>query len=557
MKILFRVLTALLLLPLFLPPESAPAQSADVIIYGGTSSSVIAAAQVKRMGKSVILVSPDRHLGGLTSGGLGFTDSGNTSTVGGLAREFYRRIYREYEKPEAWTRQKREDFGNVGQGTKAMLHDDRSMWVFEPHVAQSVFDRWVAKEEIPVVRGALLDRENGVTMDGNVIRGITTLDGKTFTGKMFIDATYEGDLMAAAGVSYHVGREDNAVYGERWNGNQMGVFQHPHWFQKPISPYVDPDDPSSGLLPWIDDSSPGVNGEGDRRIQANCFRLCMTNDPDNRIPFIKPPGYDPANYELMNRVYASGWREMFDKYDAVPNRKTDTNNHGPFSSDFIGQNHDYPEASYSRRAEILAAHYDYQMGLLYYQANDPNVPAEIREKMSEWVLAADEFTDNGHWPRQIYVREARRMIGQYVMTEHDCLRTVPDPLPAVFARMRKYGPVAMGSYSLDAHNVRRLVTEEGHVQNEGDVGVPPKAPYPIDYGAIIPRPEECGNLLVPVCVSSSHIAFGSIRMEPVFMMLGQSAATAAALSIDQNCAVQDLPYPDLARRLQEDGQRLD
>ena len=528
----------------------------DVLVYGGTSAAVTAAVQVKKMGKSVIVVSPDRHLGGLTSGGLGFTDSGRTATVGGLAREFYQGIYREYEKDSAWTWQKRDQYKNIGQGTKAMLHEDRSMWIFEPHVAERVFDNLVRDNQITVYRNTYLDRAKGVQKEGDRLRSIRTLDGRVFKAKMFIDATYEGDLMAAAGVTYHVGRESEKVYGEKWNGNQVGILHHGHWFKAKISPWVVPGDPSSGLLAWIDQSKPGVRGEGDHRIQAYCFRLCMTKEPENRVPFIKPANYDPAKYELMNRVYASGWREMFSKYDPIPNRKTDTNNHGPFSADFIGMNYDYPEASYERRAEIIQEHYDYQMGLLYYQANDPHVPKDVRAKMAEWGLAKDEFTDNNHWPHQIYVRESRRMVGSYVVTEHDCLKTTPNPVPESFSKMKKYGSVGQGSYVLDSHNVWRYVTEEGYVQNEGDIGVSPKGPYPIDYGAIIPKEGEAGNLLVPVCVSSSHIAFGSIRMEPVFMILGQSAATAACMSIDRDCPVQKLSYTELARQLKKDGQRL-
>ena len=527
-------------------PVLRAAENYDVVIYGGTSSAITAAVQVKKMGKSVVIVSPDKHLGGLTSGGLGFTDSGNTGSIGGLSREFYHRIYKKYQNNDAWRWEKKEDYSNQGQGTRAMLHDEQTMWIFEPRIAEAVFDEWVAEMNIPVVRNAWLDREKGVKKEGAKIVSLTTLDGKTYTGKQFIDATYEGDLMAAAGVSYHVGREANAKYDETWNGNQVGILHHGHWFKKgAVSPYKVPDDPSSGLLRYISTDPPGVRGEGDHRLQAYCFRVCMSRHPENRVPFPKPAGYDPEDYELMLRVFDYGWRETFDKFDPIPNWKTDTNNHGPFSFDFIGENYDYPEASYERRKEIIAAHVRYQQGWLYFIANDPRVPEEVRRRMNQWGLAKDEFLDNGHWPHQLYIREARRLVGEYITTELECLgkRTPPRP-------------VGMGSYALDSHNVRRYITPEGYVQNEGDIGVSPRQPYGIDFGSLLPKKAECTNLTVSVCVGTSHIAFGSVRMEPVFMILGQSAATAAVFAIDENVAVQDVDYNKLRERLLADGQRL-
>ncbi|HYE59405.1 MAG TPA: FAD-dependent oxidoreductase, partial [Rhodothermales bacterium] len=409
-----------------------------------------------------------------------------------------------------------------------------------------VFEEYVKEFDLPVHRERRLDRGAGVRREGNRIISIATLDGAVWRGRMFVDATYEGDLMAAAGVSYHVGRESNATYGETWNGNQVGILHHGHWFKKPISPYVIPGKPESGLLPRISADPPGVRGEADRRVQAYCYRMCLTNVPENRIPFPKPAGYDPKQYELLVRVFETGWREHFGKFDPIPNRKTDTNNHGPFSTDNIGGSDDYPEASYERRAEILREHETYQKGLMYFMANDPRVPEDVRTAMAAWGLPKDEFTDNGGWPHQIYVREARRMIGAYVMTEHDCLDKRPTP-----------DSVGMGSYTLDSHNVRRYVTPDGFVQNEGDIGVHCPRPYEIAYGSLVPKKGEAENLLVPVCVSSSHIAFGSIRMEPVFMVLGQSAATAAALAIDGGLAVQDVPYARLRERLLADGQVLE
>jgi hypothetical protein len=518
----------------------------DVVVYGGTSAGVAAAVQASRMGKSVILVGPDRHLGGLSSGGLGWTDSGKKDAIGGIAREFYGRIWKYYQRPEAWRWQSKDSFGNRNQSPPGQDGDAATMWVFEPHAAEEVFEDLIREHRIPVHRDEWLDRQRGVAQEAGRITAITMLSGKTYRGQMFIDATYEGDLLAAAGVDYHVGREANRVYGETWNGIQVGVLHHRHWFMKPVDPYVVPGDPASGLLPRISPDPPGIKGEGDHRVQAYCFRMCLTDHDPNRIPFPKPEGYDPRQYELLLRVFETGWREQFHKFDRIQNYKTDTNNHGPFSTDNIGFNYDYPEASYERRREILAEHETYQKGLMYFLANDPRVPEDVRSAMAKWGLARDEFTDNGGWPHQLYVREARRMIGEYVMTEHDTLDRRETP-----------HSVGMGSYTLDSHNVQRYVTPEGFVQNEGDIGVGVPRPYEIAYGALVPKKAQCQNLLVPVCVSSSHIAYGSIRMEPVFMILGQSAATAAALSIDAGIAVQDLPYDVLRPRLLADGQVLE
>ncbi|MGO1244753.1 MAG: FAD-dependent oxidoreductase [Sphingobacterium sp.] len=514
-------------------------QKADLIIYGGTSAAITAAVQAKKSGKSVIIVSPDKHLGGLSSGGLGFSDTGDKSVIGGLARDFYHRVYMHYQDSSAWSWQQQDEYGNQGQGTPAMDGENRTMWIFEPHVAESIFEDYVLEFGLVVHRDEWLDRERGVELEGNRIVSITTLNGKTYVGKMFIDATYEGDLMAAAGVSYHVGREARNTYNEKWNGVQTGVLHHGHWFKSDISPYRTAGDSSSGLLYGVSGEFPGNYGEADERIQAYCFRMCLSNVPQNKVPFEKPEGYDAENYELLARVFASGWSETFEKFDAIPNRKTDTNNHGPFSTDFIGMNYGYPESTYEERKEIIKAHERYQKGLMYFLANDPKVPDDVRARMSLWGLAKDEFVDNGNWPHQLYIREARRMVGQYVMTEHD-----------TFSDKEVADPVGMGSYALDSHNVQRYVKKDGYVQNEGDIGVAPKrGAYKISYGSLIPKKEECTNLLVPVCLSSSHIAFGSIRMEPVFMILAQSAAIAASLAIDGGIDVQNVSYSDLKKEL--------
>ncbi|MFX1707924.1 FAD-dependent oxidoreductase [Chitinophaga sp. CC14] len=539
------LLATILVIPYLFSRAGAPVNKADVIIYGGTSAAIVAAVQAHKMGKTVIVVSPDKHVGGLSSGGLGFTDTGNKSVIGGLARDFYHRIWLHYQQPAAWKWQQQAEYGNKGQGTPAMDGAERTMWIFEPHVAEQVFEDYIRENNLKIYRNEWLDRKQGVKKEGGKIVAITTLSGQTYSGKVFIDATYEGDLMAAAGVSYTVGREAVATYGESWNGVQTGVLHHGHYFKQNISPYRIAGEATSGLLPRVSGEDPGEKGAADKRIQAYCFRMCLTDKPANRIPFPKPEGYDPTQYELLTRVLDSGWNEVFSKFDPIPNHKTDVNNHGPFSFDNIGMNYDYPEATYERRKEIIHEHEVYQQGLLYFLANDARVPAAIQRRMQTWGLSADEFRDNHNWPHQLYVREARRMKGVHVMTQQSVLGESAVPQS-----------IGMGSYTLDAHNAQRYVKKDGYVQNEGDIGVDIKEPYQVSYGSILPQRAECSNLLVPVCMSASHIAYGSIRMEPVFMILGQSAATAAALAIDGNKAVQEVDYGQLKGQLEKDHQRL-
>jgi len=521
---------------------------ADVIVYGGTCSAVTTAVQVKRMGRSVIIVSPDIHIGGLSSSGLGYTDTGNKEVIGGLAREFYHLLYENYMKPESWKWQKQSEFGNKGQGTPAIDGEFRTMWLFEPHVAEEAFEKMITDNKLLVYRNTWLDRENGVVKEDGKIVSIKTLDGNIFRGKIFIDATYEGDLMAAAGVSYTTGREGSARYGEEWNGVQVGDFpiKHHDFDNLKISPYKVPGKPESGLLPRISSVPPGNRGDADKRLQAYCYRTCLTDHPDNRIKFYKPEGYDSTQYELLLRIYDAGWRGTFKKFDAIPNRKLDVNNHGPFSFDNIGMNYDYPDATYERRKEIIKEHITYQQGLLWFIANDPRVPEEVRNEMSRWGYSGDEFADNNFWPYNIYVREARRMTGEYIMTEND-----------VLSKREVLHSIGMGSYNLDSHNTQRYITPEGFVENEGDVEHPTPKPYMIDLGSILPKRDDCKNLLVSVCVSSSHIAYGSIRMEPVFMILGQSAGTVAALSLNSRKDIHDLKYEEIREKLLADGQVLE
>jgi hypothetical protein len=512
----------------------------DIVIYGCNSAGVMAAVQAKLMHKSVILVCPETFLGGLTTQGLGWTDTGDKSVIGGLSRSFYASIKQAYDDDARWKQQSKEQYSHYDANAD-------TMWVFEPHVAEELFEALVSEHELEVERDEWLDRENGVEKSGASVVAITTLSGARYRGDAFIDVTYEGDLMAAAGVSYTVGREANAKYGETLNGVQVAAADS-HQFTAKVSPYVVAGDPTSGLLPRVSAEPPGVDGEGDARVQAYNYRVCLTNDATNRLPFPKPDGYDASQYEILLRTLLAGSRHVFGKFDPAPNRKTDTNNSGSFSTDNIGMSYDYPEASYEERAAILLEHETYQKGYFYFLANDPRVPLDVRTDMSKWGLAADEFTDNGGWPQQIYVREARRMVSDFVMSEKHLRGLTPTP-----------DPIGMGSYNMDSHHTQRYVVKDAagdYVMNEGDVQVDPGGPYPISYRAIIPKQSEATNLLVPVCLSSSHIAYGSIRMEPVFMILGQAAATAAVLSLDAGVAVQDIDYAALRARLLADGQVL-
>ncbi len=523
-------------------PATAQPATYDIVIYGGTSAGAAAAIQAARMGKAVVLIEPGRHLGGLTTGGLGMTDSGNKNVIGGIAREFYQRLKKHYDQPAAWKFEKPEQY-------RAYRPKEDAQWTFEPHVAEQILRDFLQESKVPVVLGERLDRTpgKGVMKDGRRITAIVMESGRRFAGKMFLDTTYEGDLMAAAGVRFTVGRESNRVYGETLNGVQRAKNTHGHRFVVKVDPFVKMGDPKSGLLFGIDPGPFPPDGDGDRRVQAYCYRLCMTNVPQNRVPFTKPADYDEAKYELLFRNFEAGdVRRLPLKIDMMPNRKTDLNNNYAVSTDFIGQNYKYPEGSYAERAKILREHESYERGLLWALANHPRVPEAIRAQVRPWGLARDEFTDTDHWPHQIYVREARRMVGAYVMTELDCRRQRPTP-----------EPVGMGSYNMDSHNCMRYVTAAGGVQNEGDIQVSPGGPYQISYRALVPKPGECTNLLVPVCLSSSHIAYGSIRMEPVFFILGQSAATAAVLALRDGVDVQQLDYRKLRERLLRDKQVLE
>ena len=515
-----------------------PIHQADVIIYGGTSAGVAAAVETHRLGKTAIIIEPLQHLGGLTSSGLGWTDSGDKNAIGGISLEFYERVKLEYDKPETWKWQDPAEY-------KRYQKNDKAIWVFEPHIAERVFEQFVDEYKIPVFKGERLDLKQGVSKEGTRITEIRMESGLRFQCKKFIDATYEGDLLALSKVKYTVGREANSQYNETLNGVQKARTIS-HQFTAKVSPYRIPDDPSSGLLPGVHGDDPGEDGTGDHRVQAYCFRMCLSNHPDNRLPFPKPDNYDPLRYELLARYLDTGWSAVFNKFDVIPNRKTDTNNHGAFSTDNIGMNYAFPEGDYATRDKIIQEHTDYQLGLMWFLANDPRVPEPIQTRMNQWGLAKDEFLDNNHWPHQIYVREARRMVSDFVMSERHLRRLDPTP-----------EPIGMGSYNMDSHNVQRYVTPDGYARNEGDIQVNPGGPYPVSYRAIVPKADECTNLLVPVCLSSSHIAYGSIRMEPVFMILAHSAAAAACQAIDRDVSVQEVDYVQLKEQLVKEGQVLD
>jgi len=523
---------------------------ADLCIYGGTAGGVAAAVQAARLGKNAVIAEFGHHLGGLTSGGLGATDIGNKAAIGGIAREFYHRIALHYAETNAWRFEQRDEYFASRGGRSALAElsgPDGTMWTFEPRVAEDILFQMLNETKTAVY---LQQRLASVKKEGGRITEITMENGKVYRAPMFIDATYEGDLMAKAGVSYSVGREGNAQYTETLNGVRAETPKHQ--FTVSVDPYVKAGDPDSGLLPFIQPGDGGRPGDGDASLQAYNFRLCYTKEPANRLAHRKPQKYDPAKYELLARyleaLVAAGhppelkafWNPIW-----MPNGKTDINNNGGFSSDFIGANYAYPNADYATRARIWQAHEDYVRGFVYFLATSPRVPDTMRAEMQTWGPAKDEFLDTDNWPHQLYVREARRMVSDYVMTEHNCR-----------GDQKAEDPVGLAAYTMDSHNCQRIV-KNGHAENEGDVQVGGFPPYPISYRSIVPKAAECENLLVPICLSATHIAYGSIRMEPVFMILGQSAATAAALALDSKSSVQQLRYETLRARLAKDKQVLE
>lgn len=507
---------------------------ADICVYGGSSAGIVAAYTAAKQGKSVIVIEPGNYVGGLTAGGLGATDIGNKFAITGVAKDFYRRIGKYYDKFEQWT--------------------------FEPHIASKVYDDLIREADLAIHKNRRLV---SVRKEDGWIKEIVVEDSRNpneksnqkVKAKMFIDATYEGDLLAKAGVTYTTGRESSEQYGEAFNGVQLSDF---HQIPDGIDPYITPGDPASGLLWGIDTGTLAPQGSADKKIQAYNFRLCLTQDKGNQIPFEKPDNYNRDQFELLARIIEQEkWTTIRSNYEIdtlpggettvrntgcflikdMPNGKTDFNNFGGFSTDMIGANHDYPDGDYATRQQIWKAHEDYTKGLLYFLSQDEKVPPHIRKDMSSWGYAKDEFKDLNGFSNQLYVREARRMVSDVVMTQKHCIgeEIIDDP-------------IGMAAYQMDSHNCQRVITN-GKVKNEGDVQKGVGGPFPISYRSIVPNAEECKNLLVPVCVSASHIAFGSIRMEPVFMVLGQSAATAAVFAIDEDIPVQEVDARQLLEEL--------
>lgn len=525
---------------------SAADLKADVVVYGDASGGVTAAVQAKRMGKSVILVSQYGHLGGLTSSGLGWSDIGNDSILGGLSRDFYHAVYLHYQKDESWNLQKRDVFPEIAQGTLAFNPKNELASVFEPKIAEDVFHKMVKEAGVKIIKGRL-DLKKGAFMDGKRITKILLENGNAIEGKMFIDASYEGDLLPLAGVSFTIGREANAKYGETGNGITGAAKKNQ--LPKGIDPFRVKGDASSGLLAGVNPDMGGEVGDGDDKLQAYCYRMVLTDVPENRIMIAKPKNYNEADFELLFRSIEAGQKFGFFKTSMIPNRKTDSNNTGGFSCDLIGGNYgkdwNWATLSHAERDALAAKHRDYQLGLVWTVQNHPRVPENIRNSYKMWGLAKDEFPDNGHWPYNLYVREARRMVSDLVMTENHCKLKIPVE-----------DSIGQGAYTLDSHNTQRFV-HNGMVMNEGDIQTHLGGkPYGISYCSIVPKIGECENLLVPWALSASHIAFGSIRMEPVFMVLGQSAGTAACFAIDDNVPVQKVAYQKLRERLIADGQKL-
>lgn len=524
------VVCAILSLLTFARPAMAENKvvETDVCVYGGTSGGVIAAVQAARWGKSVALVAVNNHLGGMTSGGLGETDIGSLGDdyIQGMAREFYERVGHKY-------------------GEKVKFH-------FEPHVAEAVFNDMVREARVQLYANRYL--VNVSTQAGASLATITMDNGNVFRARMFIDASYEGDLMARAGVSYVIGREANTQYGESLNGVRPPNTSGHQFGSVKINPWLLTDNPGGALVALIQTNVLQAPGCADARVQAYNFRMCLTQNPTNRILLAAPLNYKPARYELLRRYidrltaqHRTPTLATFMAINPMPNGKTDINNNGPVSTDFIGGSDHYWLAPPEKRAQIWQAHKDYIQGLFYFLATDPRVPEAVRRQMQSYGLCRDEFPDNGGWPYQLYVREARRMVSDYVLTQSNCLGLVTAP-----------DSIGLAAYAMDSHNCQRLVVND-LVENEGDTYTLGSISncWPVAYRAIVPKKGQCGNLLVPWCLSASHVAFGSFRMEPVFMIVAQSAAIAGCLAMDEHVPVQQLDYARLRTELLAHHQRLD
>ncbi len=532
-------------LAVFISGALAATNNADVVVYGGTPAGIAAAIEVARNGLDPVLIVPEGRLGGMTASGLGATDVAGARTkdaVGGLSREFYRRVHAHYSNPAAWKFDAREDHVGYKYWGFIPAIDKDTMWTFEPSVALKIFKNMLADYGVKRVVYERLNRENGVKKEGAAIRSIATVEGNAYEAKTFVDATYEGDLLAAAGVSYALGREPQSLYGESLAGVHYREKRGPR-----VDPYKTQGDPTSGLLPLIEPSPPGKEGDSDNRVMAYCYRLCLTDVPANRVPFPRPKNYDPQLYELLLRYIAVNPESVniFSNNIRMPNGKTDMNNGNPyFALNLIGGSKDYPEADDDAREKIVQRHKDYQQGYLYFLANDPRVPQSIRDEVNRFGLPKDEFEKNGHWPEQLYVREGRRLQGEYLMTEHHARQLA-------FAE----DPVGMAGNHVDSHQTTRYLTTDGSVDIEG-IFIDAVYPFGISMRSLLPKREECANLVVPVGLSATHSVFGSIRMEPVFMVLGESAGTIASMAAKKGVPVQQVDYQELRRRLLENGQAL-
>ena len=504
----------------------AQPQSYDLVVYGGTAAGVITAVRGAREGLSVVLVEPGSHLGGMATGGLSRTDYGKKEVIGGDALEFYWRVGRKYE------------IGRYAQDVA---------WFYEPKVGEQVFREMLDAAKVRVLTRHPLREKTGVRKDGVRVISITTGNGATFAGKVFADCSYEGDLMAQAGVEYTYGREPSAQYGESLAGVRDRTPLHQ--FMVRVSPY----DGNGKLLPEVDPGPKAAAGTGDKKVQAYNFRMILSEDPANRTAFPKPPNYDPMRYELMARLLDAMTKRLgrppvmheVTLIARIPNHKADINNQGAFSTDYIGKSWGYPEGTYAERRQIWQDHVDYTKGYFYFLAHDPRVPASLQQEVNTWGLAKDEFTDNENWPHQLYIREARRMVGEYVMTQKDIQTDLAKP-----------DPIGMGSYNSDSHNIQRLATADGAVENEGDMQVA-VTPYQIPFRMLLPKRSQAVNLLVPVCFSATHVAYSTLRMEPQYMINGQAAGVAAAMAVQGGKAVQDVDPAALSAKLKSQGAVFD
>lgn len=502
-----------------------PMTRADLVVYGATASGVITAYSAAQQGLHVVLLEPTGHIGGMVTGGLSATDTAQFRVIGGYAREFYHRAAAHY-------------------GTTTL--NKRADWLSEPHVGEAVFQQMLAESKVELHLHERLKEQGGVQRKGDHLESLTTEDGQRWSGKVFADCSYEGDLMAQAKVHYTFGRESSTQYGEDLAGVRANTPKHQ--FTWPVNGYDD----DHHLLPEVQPGPLAAPGTGDKKVQSYNFRLILTNDPANRVPYPKPDGYDPATFALLRR-YLSEYKAHMGREpkfgDVVnpvcfANHKCDFNNNGPFSTDYIGHSWTYPDASYAERSRVWNDTLHYTQCFIYFIANDPSVPAQLQKEANEWGLARDEFADSGNWPNQLYIREARRMLGTYVMKQAD-LQT----------DRTKTDSIGMGSYNSDSHNIQRVTNADGSVTNEGDVQVPVQ-PYEIPYRIMLPLPEQAENLLVPVCFSATHVAYSSVRMEPQYMILGQAAGTAASLAVRQKIAVQRVSVADIQTLLRSHGAYL-